>query len=130
MSMTAASAKNASTNEFDATDGWETIIEESPATVILDEVGDIFIGKFVGVDHVEPEDQPYPADHKDYVAFDQYLFRDREGKLMAIPDSFKLRQGMLGKTEPGVLCRIELFQLIESGKGNPMKDFKVQVRKA
>lgn len=108
---------------------WETVVEESPQVVVFDEVGDQFIGTYVGIEHVEPEDQPYDKDHKDYVSFDRYLFRDQEGTLVGVNESYKLGQQMVTKLKEGKLTRITLTKLIPSKKGNDLKDFKVEVAK-
>src|SRR5262245_38111076 len=113
-------------------DDWSTattIVEESPQTVVFEEPGDEFVGIFAGNQHVEPENQNVDKTHRDYVSFDQWLFRDREGTLVAIPATFKLDQAMMTIPD-GHMVRVQYIKDVPTGKGNPMKDFKVQSKPA
>ena len=99
---------------------WETIAEEAAIGVVFDEVGDVFIGAFIGIEHISPEKDGQEP-------FDRYLFRAKDGKLYAIPQSYKLIEAM-DKVQPGQVTRIEYVKDIPTGrKQNPMKDFTVKV---
>ncbi len=128
--MASSAGQNKAVNTPVATDEeWETVIEESPQAVIFEEVGDVFEGYFCGVEHVEPEDQAVDKDHKDYVSFDRWLFRDKDNTLVGVSESFKLDQRMLTIPQ-GTWTRITLTKKIPSKRGNDLLDFKVQTRKS
>lgn len=104
-------------------EGWEwtTVAEESPTRIIFDTIGDQFIGQYIGIEHIEPDngkDEP----------FDLYLFRGRDGELYAINKSYKLAQAM-EKVSEGDWVRITYIKDIDTGRNlNPLKDFRVDVR--
>lgn len=110
-----------------APDEWEfeTVVDETPARVIFDNVGDTFVGQYVEMLHVEQEPDKNGVDQ----SFDLYVFRGRDGNLYSINRSFKMEKAM-GKVEIGDWCRITFVKEIDSNKGNPMKDLKVEVRRS
>lgn len=101
---------------------WETISEESPTKVIFDTPGDVFIGEFVGLRHITPDngkDDP----------FDVFVFVGRDDAQYSINTSYRLIEGMKNVPE-GAMCRITYTKDVVTGRGlNPMKDFRVDVRK-
>lgn len=101
---------------------WETVAEESPTRVIFDTVGDTFVGQFKGEDHIEHEVEGEDA------SFDLFLFRGRDGELYAINKSYKLIEAM-EKVEYDQWVRIQFVKEIPSRKGNPLKDFRVDVKR-
>lgn len=109
---------------------WETVAEESAATVVFDTIGDVFIGEYLGSEHIEPENgkrNEQSGENED--AFDRFVFRARDGKRYAINKSYKLNAAMEDVDE-GQWVRITYVADIEtSRKLNPMKDFRVDVRK-
>lgn len=104
-----------------APDDWEfeTIADESPMRVVFDTLGDVFIGRYVGKDHITPENED---------PFDLFTFRGRDEKLYAVNTSYKLVEAM-EKVQAGQWVRLTYVKDIPSKKGNPMKDFKVDVKK-
>lgn len=106
-----------------APDDWEfkTVAEEGATTVVFDDIGDIFVGQYVGTEHIEPDngkDDP----------FDRFTFRGRNGVLYAINQSYKLSQAM-DKVSPGDWVRLTYVKDIETKRGlQAMKDFRVEVR--
>lgn len=101
---------------------FETVTEESPTLVEFDTIGDIFIGQYVGVEHIDPKNE------KDE-PFDRFNFRGRDGDLYALNQSYKLEMAM-EKIEPGQWVRVTYIKDIPTGrKLNPMKDFRVDVKK-
>jgi hypothetical protein len=110
--------------DVSAPDEWEfdTLVEESPTMIIFDEIGDVFVGQYVGVEHIDPDngkDEP----------FDRFNFRARDGKLYGVNQSYQLVNAM-EKVEPGQWIRITYAKDIPTKRGlNPMKDFKIDVRK-
>lgn len=108
-----------------APDEWEfeTVVEESPTMVVFDTIGDVFIGQYVGTEHIDPnngKDEP----------FDRYNFRGRDGELYAVNKSYKLAQAMEDKDiQPETWVRITYIKDIPTDrKLNPMKDFRIDVR--
>jgi len=105
-----------------APDDWEfeTIIEESPTHVVFDTEGDVFVGQYVDRVTIEPESGKDP--------FDLFRFRGRDGELYAVNPSGKLDKGM-SAVKAGDWVRLTLIKFIPSTKGNPFKDFRVEVKK-
>jgi hypothetical protein len=123
------------TNEVETTadvsttpDGWEfeTVQEESPTRVIFDTIGDQFVGQYIGDEHI---DLP-PNDKGEDQSFDLFNFRGRDGERYAINKSYSLEQAMEKVTE-GQWCRITYAKDVPTKRSlNPMKDFRVEVRKS
>lgn len=104
---------------------WETVAEESATTVIFDTIGDVFVGRFTGEEHI---DQPANEKGEDQ-SFDRFLFVGRDGKRYAINKSYKLNEAM-DKVMEGDWCRITYIKDIPTNrKLNPLKDFRVDVRR-
>jgi hypothetical protein len=107
--------------EFDEKE-WDTVEEASPTLVLFDTVGDVFIGQYKGIETITPEkteDEP----------FDRFIFTDRNGNRYAINVSFKLEKAM-SKVTIDQWTRITYVGDIPTGrKLNPMKDFKVDVKR-
>jgi hypothetical protein len=102
-------------------DEWEfeTVSEEFPTRVIFDTIGDEFIGKYLRTDRVE-------ANNGD--KFNVYLFDGTDGDRYSVSDNARLRPAM-AKVKPGRWCRIVYIADIPTSQDNPMKDFRVDVRK-
>lgn len=100
---------------------WVVVQEESPTRVLLDTVGDIFVGVYLGEEHVAPESEGQEP-------FSLFVFRGRDGELYALNQSYNLRKAM-EKVAEGDLVRIQYYKDIpmSSGGRNPLKDFKVSV---
>lgn len=111
-----------STRDVSAPDGlqWSTIAEESATTVIFDTVGDAFVGRYIGIEHIEPDngkDEP----------FDRFTFRAKDRELYAVNQSYKLADA-LKDVDPGTWVRITYVKDISTKRGlNPMKDFVIDV---
>lgn len=106
---------------------WETVSEESPIGVVFENVGDVFIGKYLGPETITT-DKPYNSDGD--TSFDVFLFRGRDEKRYSMPQSYNLMKAM-EKVQEGQWCRIEFCAEVETKRGqNPMKDFRVDVRKS
>lgn len=105
---------------------FETVVEESATGIIFDTVGDQFVGQYKGTEHIDPGTVDKEGKSK---AFDRFLFVGRDGNLYAVPMSYKLDKAM-DEIEEGQWVRITYVKDIPTGAGlNPMKDFKVEVRK-
>lgn len=108
-----------------APDDWEfETVHESATRVLFDTIGDVFIGQYVGDEHIEPAED---ADNK-FEPFDLINFRGRDGKLYAVNSSHNLVKAM-AKVEEGQWVRITFASETDSKKGNPLKNFTVDVRK-
>ena len=106
---------------WSADDVWQTVQEESPSRVIFDTIGDVFVGRYTGELHIEPENDE---------AFDLYTYRGADGEPYAINQSYNLKQAM-DKVSPGDIVRITYIKDIPTKKKqNPMKDFRVDVRQS
>lgn len=109
-------------------DGWEfeIVAEETPTKVVFETIGDVFIGQYVGPEHVDQEPDPKTGEDK---SFDLYIFRGRNGGLYAINKGFKLAEAMetVGVDE---WVRFTYVKDVPTGrKQNPMKDLRVERRK-
>lgn len=130
--MTAKAAKkavpaavNAEELISNAPDDWEfeTIVEESPTMVIFDTIGDVFIGQYIGIEHIDP------ANGKDE-PFDRFTFRGRDGELYAVNQSYKLEKA-LEDVDKGTWVRITYTKDIPTSRNlQPMKDFRIETRTA
>lgn len=102
---------------------FETIVGESATTVIFDTVGESFTGRYVGEEHIDPDNG------KDE-AFDRFTFRAKDGELYAITKSYKIADA-LEDVKPDTWVRITYVKDIPTKRGlNPMKDLKVEVAKS
>lgn len=98
---------------------WDTVAKESPFQVTFEEVGEVFIGKYTGTETITPDkDDP----------FDVLTFEDSRGKRYSISPSYKLVRAFAG-IDNGSWCRITFVALIDTGNKQPMKDFRVDVKK-
>jgi hypothetical protein len=124
-------AKNASVDTVEAitdtdfsagTEGWEwnTVADVEPTRVLFDTFGDQFVGQFMGLVTIAPDDGSEP--------FELYTFTATDGELYAINSSWKMNKGMKDVT-PGEWCRITYVKDIPSSKGNPVKDLRIDVRR-
>lgn len=107
----------------ESTEGWETIREESPTVIIFDEIGDQFTGRFNRADVIHN-----PQDGED---FTRYVFTGLDDKPYAFNASYALDQALAAdKVQPGDLVRLTYVKDIPVTKGNPLKDVKVEVKRA
>jgi hypothetical protein len=122
-----ADDENAAAPAFDPTpvvDGadsweWDTVQKESPIGVTFEKFGDVFIGKYTGVEKIIPDkDDP----------FEILTFEDDRGKRYSISPSYKLQRAFYLVPE-GSWCRITYVSNIDTGKAEPMKDYRVDVRR-
>lgn len=110
-----------------APDDWEfeTVVEESPTKVIFDTIGDVFIGQYVGPLHIEREPDKEGRDQ----SFTLYTFRARDNGLYALNESYQIEEAMKS-VEAGQWVRVTYMKDIDTARGqNPMKDFRVDIRR-
>lgn len=104
---------------------WDTVKEAAPSKMIFDTIGDVFIGQYLGIEHVALELNAKGEDP----SFDQYIFRGRDGERYSIAQSFDLQKAM-NDVEESKWVRLEYVKDVATGTGkNDMKSFKVSVRK-
>lgn len=104
---------------------WDTVAEGTATRVVFDTIGDSFIGMYIGDEHIEQEPNAKGEDQ----SFDLFNFRGRDGERYAINKSYALEEAM-EKVSEGLWCRITYIRDIPTKRNqNPMKDFKVDVRK-
>lgn len=113
--------KPEATPEVTETDAWEVVGSESGTKVEFDTLGDVFTGVMVRTVTIEqPNDDP----------FRQYLFYGwgdfSATELFAINESHKLM--VLANVPEGTLTRITYVKDVPVGKGNDMKDYRVETR--
>src|SRR5690348_1016164 len=102
-----------------AAEEWDDVASETPTRVLFDTIDDELIGTYEGILHVEPQDGSEP--------FDLLTFRGTDGDLYSC-SGYKLMQAF-ADIKIGSMCRIIYVKDVPTGKGNPMKDFKVQVKR-
>lgn len=102
-----------------APDDWEFETVESPTRLILETIGDSFVGQFEGT-------QTIPL--KDGGSFEMFLFRGRDGVLYSINASAKLREAR-DSFNVGSWVRLTYVADIDTGQETPMKDIKVEVKR-
>lgn len=122
------SAKDvASTSNLPAVSGdddgerWETVQDETPDRLIFDTIGDTYVGLFLGIEHIIPESDP----EEDF--YQAQFYDDESPKVIA--GGFSLMRA-LQKVDIGRECRMMYVKDIDTGKKDPMKDFKVWARDA
>lgn len=111
---------------FEDEEGWETT-SESATNVNFDKDGDQFTGTYQGEsDEFQGSDGP----------FRNYLFRSVgttdivDGELCSVSQSYTVRQGM-ASAKVGDLVRLTRVREVPTRRGqNPMKDIKVQIKRA
>jgi len=106
---------------------WETVSEGAPTKVVFETPGEAFIGQFQGARHIDREPNAKGEDQ----SFDMYVFRGRDGEMYSLPQSYSLAEAIEDMDEPfGTWMRITYLKDVPTARGqNPMKDFRVDVRK-
>jgi hypothetical protein len=101
---------------------WGVHTAASGTKVIMDAVGDEFIGTFTGIQHIVPE-------NSDKEEFDQVGFTGTNGEPYTFPASYKLIRAF--KTiDVGTMCRLTLKGLVPiPGQPSPMKDIQIDTAK-
>lgn len=99
---------------------WEVVQEESSEVFQFENYGDVLVGTFRKIEHIEPEEgEP----------FDRIILDTDDGSVGVNP-SYSLTRAF-AKVNVGDLVRITYVQDIQTARGlNPMKDFRVEVKRA
>lgn len=99
---------------------WETVHIESGTQVLFENIGDTFIGKYVGKEVIPFVDKR--GTDLTLVQL-QFLVRDEPFFINAGYDLRKACEGL----EPGKMTRIQLRQLVDTGAPEPMKSYRIDV---
>lgn len=100
-------------------DGWEVRQDESPDRLIFDKIGDEYVGLFLGIVTIQPEDE-------DEESFQQVLLRDDESP-KAINAGYKLLQAFQ-KVQIGEEVKVKYVKDVDVNQASAMKDYKVWAR--
>lgn len=102
---------------------FNTVMEESGVPILFEEIGDVFVGQYLGPTEIDPTGEPEDA-------FTQHKFRDADGTIRVVNGGYKLNVGLEG-IESGTIVRITRAHDVpinDPGK-NPMKDYRIEVAK-
>lgn len=98
---------------------WENVHEESPDQIVFTEIGDTYIGEYLGQEVIDFTDKKTgEAD-----SFTQLRFRDPEG-LKVINAGYELLSAFKG-IEPGTPVRVRYAKNVDVGQASPMKSYRV-----
>lgn len=103
------------------TEEWETIDRGAPLKFTFDKIGDHLVGVYEGMEQIT---NPNNGD-----IFDQALFTDDEGDLVAISPGYQLKV-TLATITPGTRVRITYRADVDTGQASPMKSFTVEKAKS
>ena len=102
---------------------WETVKEESPDQIVLEVVGDTYIGELLRVLWINAETDP----GKPEKMFLQAQFRDPDG-VRAINCGYELTEAF--RDAPvNLIYRIELKKYVDVDEASPMKSYQVDSAK-
>lgn len=101
---------------------WLTVETEAADVITFEEVGESLTAAYLGVDHIVPPNGR-PEDE-----FDRHLFRTKGDQYYAINDSYQLTKAM-AKVNVGEVCRVTLKKLVPTSKGNPLKSYRIEVKR-
>ena len=105
-------------------DEWTVVADETPAQIVFDSVGDVFVGRYVEKRHITNPNDPEQQ-------WDQYVFRgigdEVDGVLCGVNSSYSIAKGM-ETVQPGQVTRLTYIKDVNVGRPSPMKDFKVETK--
>lgn len=105
---------------------WEVVVSESGTKVVFDTFGDVFTGVKVRTITITPETTK-PDEDESFIQHQFYGFGPFDaGTLYAINESYKL--SAIADVPAGKLTRVTYMKDIPVGKGNDLKDFRVETR--
>lgn len=114
-------------------DGWSTVVEEAGIKVQFDKPGDVFVGIYLNMETIT-DPNPKEGEDGEFLAasFTGIFPAEVTGKPCQIFPGWKLRNALeSAKVAAGDTVRITYVKDIDmSGNGrNPMKDFRVEVKR-
>jgi len=101
---------------------WDTVHVEAPTQLTFDNVGDVFIGLFVGREDIQFTDNKGQEQEFQQLNF---LVNDEP---FAINAGFDLKRGFKGIAD-GTMVRIQLRKLVDVGQRDMLKSYRVDVAK-
>jgi len=103
---------------------WENVVEESGSPIAFENVGDVFIGKLLGNELIQPES----FKEEDY--FTQWKFRDTDGNVRVLNGGYKLNEALeiIAVDSLVRITRVQDIPMNDPGK-NDMKDYRIEVAK-
>lgn len=101
---------------------WETVHEEAPDQIIFEEIGDTYIGMFLGAEEITFTDK-----NGENQTFTRLRFRDNDG-LKVINAGYELREAY-AKIPPPVVTRTELKKKVDVGQEKPMLSYRIDQAK-
>lgn len=103
---------------------WSNVHEEAPDQVLFENIGDKFVGLYLGSEVIEFEDSK--GDHQE---FTQLKFRIPAGPVV-INAGYELREAFKS-IAPESMVRIELIKFVKiRNQQSPMSSFRVDVAQA
>lgn len=111
---------------FDASEvQWETAVPETGDQIVFDTIGDQFIGLYLGMRGVTVEEK----DGRESV-FKVLMFTGTDGKPYQINAGWKLESAFDSAAVPErAIVRITYVKDVDTGRNDPMKDYRVEVAK-
>lgn len=104
---------------------WDTVAEAAATKVVFDTFGDSFVGQYKGREEVKQEPTADGANQD----FTMHRFLGRDGDTYAVNNSFSLDEG-LEDVPIDTWVRLTYVKDVPTGrKLNPMKSFKIDVRR-
>lgn len=102
---------------------FETVVEEAGLPIEFENVGDSFVGEYLGATEIDPTGNPEDA-------FTQHKFRDDQGRVRVVNGGYKLNVGLEVVGEGAIvrITRADDVPMSDAGK-NPMKDYRIDVAK-
>lgn len=103
--------------EFDwASVQWRTEVQETGTQIVFDEIGDQFIGQFTGMRKAEKDGEEFII--LQFIGTDSQPYQTNAG--------WKLAAGFVD-IDSGSIVRITYVKDVDTGRKDPMKDFRVDV---
>lgn len=103
---------------------WETAVPETGDQIVFDTIGDVFIGLYLGsrtalADEYDPKSE-----------FTILMFTGVDGKPYQANAGWKLKSAFESATvTEGSIVRITYVKDLDTGRKDPMKDYRVEVAK-
>jgi hypothetical protein len=95
---------------------WQTAVAESGDQIVFDKIGDEFIGQFVAARTAQNDGEDFTI----------LTFIGVDGKPYQTNAGWKLQEGF-SDIEPGTIVRITYVKDVDTGRKDPMKDYRIEV---
>lgn len=103
---------------------WQTVVAESGTQIVFDEIGDVFVGLYLGsriVEFVNPKGETE--------TFTLLTFKGTDGEIYQTNAGWKLQEGFRDIPAQSI-TRITRVKDVDTGRKDPMKDFRIDVAMA